>query len=246
MPPTVLPSWLLPEEPFNAHRLLINAIRVVNGDLRDLDLALESGADVNQVPGADHEPQLSAHEQGAAPLMLAVLKRCPVAWVDRLLNAGANPNVIDGAGRCPLLVSARQNNGEVVARLLAGGADPMMEYGSSSRTQTLVHLAAREERADQALRSMVGGGVAVDLPDMVGDTPLHHAAWVNSLVNVQTLLDLGADPTVRNREQRTALDLIATSGEHAAVRQVLEQAELRASFPEVPDRELARAARPRL
>jgi ankyrin repeat protein len=54
---------------------------------------------------------------------------------------------------------------------------------------------------------LVKFGGRIDIRDKSGETPLHKAAWRGSAECVQLLLQLGADPTARNADGKTPLDL---------------------------------------
>lgn len=45
-------------------------------------------------------------------------------------------------------------------------------------------------------------------------TPLMRAAWMGNSIRCQTLLDAGADPTIRNRDTNRTAAIIAERGGH--------------------------------
>ncbi len=104
---------------------------------------------------------------------------------DLLVGAGADPASVD-----PITV--------LTGRLLAGDrvavADPGLEQ-VREREPDLVATATRLGRAD-AVRTLVGLGWDVDARHRT--TPLHEAAMRGDRALVDVLLDLGADPTVRD------------------------------------------------
>lgn len=96
----------------NKATALISAIEL--DDLEILDLLLASGADPDGRCGcATGEPALWA----------AALFNRP-RHLERLLECGADPNVISAAGNTALHVAAMRGHDEVVSLLLAAGADP--------------------------------------------------------------------------------------------------------------------------
>ena len=95
-----------------------------------------------------------------------------------LLNQGAHVNVTDDfRERTPLHLAAECGESDI-------------EYGESDIVELLlVHHAGINEG------------------DRNGDTPLHYAARGGNLSAVRVLLDHGADPTVWNKQNRTAADV---------------------------------------
>lgn len=126
-----------------------------NADLKAVQVLLESGATPNERDDRGFTPLLWSCLRGAVgqqgPVVAALLSagadpdaitasgdsNCLI-WavqsdaldlIDVLLEWGANVNgVADGV--TPLMVAAREGNGEVVTRLLQKGADPSIACGS--------------------------------------------------------------------------------------------------------------------
>lgn len=61
----------------------------------------------------------------------------------------------------------------------------------------------------------------INLPNAVGETPLHYAARANNPEMIQLLLQRGAVPTVRNDAEETPADVAAASGAAPEVLQLL-------------------------
>lgn len=113
-----------------------------------------------------------------------------VEIAEALLDAGANVNVIDGAGKNLLSVALiRMGNRDMVRLLLERGCDP---NHASPRGLTAVHNAARGSYTD-ILGIILEAGGKVNVQSDRGFAPLHSAACAN-LGNVLLLLKYGADP----------------------------------------------------
>lgn len=94
-------------------------------------------------------------------------------------------------------------NEDLVASLLDAGADIDEPYGGYLRSP--LHMAA-ERGHGNLVRLLARRGARVDLPDMYGQTALIMAALYDQAEAVRALLEAGADPTLRDRSRRTALD----------------------------------------
>jgi RNA polymerase sigma factor (sigma-70 family) len=110
----------------NRATALIAAIELDNMDI--LDLLLASGADPNGRCGcATGEPAVWA----------AALFNRPRA-LSRLIDAGADVNIVSAAGNTPLHVAAMRGYADIVRRLLAAGADPTIKDRGVEGTPPLV------------------------------------------------------------------------------------------------------------
>ena len=138
--------------------------------------------------------------------------------LELLLAAGADANLKDVHGRVPLMVALTERHTEAAKRLTQV-TDPKVRSANGS---TLLIAALRAENPEVA-RWALDNGVDVNAT-RAGKryaTALMIAARKADTEMVRRLLDLGADPTVTNRDGKTALDL--ARGED--VKALLEKAE---------------------
>lgn len=135
--------------------LLIAAIN--QGNLASVQALLDSGADANR-PGRDGEtpvaaaafakdsallqtvlahggnPNLQNSVTGAPPLTRAILGP-GLANVKLLLDAGADPNLVDFNHDAPLHTAARTNAGAIILTLFQAGASPLAKNSSGATFQ---------------------------------------------------------------------------------------------------------------
>ncbi|HZK79601.1 MAG TPA: ankyrin repeat domain-containing protein [Humisphaera sp.] len=124
-----------------------------------------------------------------------------------LLHCGANPNPWLPSDDTMLINAVLQGNTEAVRLLLNAGAD--MNFKDRSG-QTVLHESFEPDQAKDAaiLTLLLACHPKLDVPDIYGDTPLHSAARVGNLARMGRLAEAGANVNSRNKEGKTALELI--------------------------------------
>jgi hypothetical protein len=93
---------------------------------------------------------------------------------------------------------------DIVRALLAAGAPATVTEGSGIN---LLHWAAIADRPE-VVPALVEAGAAINAVDNAGFTPLMYAATIDFGDDrvLKALLKAGADPNIRNKEGRTALE----------------------------------------
>jgi ankyrin repeat protein len=153
-----------------------------------------------------------------------------------LLEHGADPNAtlkksiltrthtigdtVLGEGATPLLRAAKSGDIEMLRLLVTHGADPFAKMPNGT---TALHLVAglgwrdgspiapsydqgTEEEAVETIDYLLELGLAIDVTNEAGDTPLHSAiSGRGSEAIVAHLLDRGADPLIDNGREQTPL-----------------------------------------
>ncbi|XP_070830386.1 oxysterol-binding protein-related protein 1-like isoform X1 [Chaetodon trifascialis] len=152
--------------------------------------------------------------------------------VEELLKAGADANLQNNMGDTPLHKAAYTERKEIVLLLLRydacsniinGIAQIPKDVTEDDEIITMLEAAERretrrrEEKLLEAAREgdistlskMLSGKEAPDIHcrDPVGNTPLHCAAYRGQKQCVIKLLKSGASPSIKNRNEQTALDL---------------------------------------
>lgn len=90
---------------------------------------------------------------------------------------------------------------DVTAALLDAGADPNARDSAGS---TLLHSAAGRRGLSREVSLLVAAGADVNERNSAGETPLHMALRRDQAATVRALLQLGADPAVRDSAGNTA------------------------------------------
>jgi ankyrin repeat protein len=139
--------------------------------------------------------------------MTAVMKAVrhnDVAGLEKLIAGGADVNELESNGDAPLVMAAYLGHADIVARLLAAGAD--VTAVDPSMRATALHAAAYAGRTDAA-RLLIEGGVDIDRQGPVnGYTALHDAIWQNNIDTAKVIIEGGADLRLKNHEGQTPLD----------------------------------------
>jgi ankyrin repeat protein len=97
---------------------------------------------------------------------------------------------------------------EGVQKALADGADL---NASSTGGNMALHAAVGTIDRRRMIPFLIEQGFDVNAVNSFGETALHIAVKESIFVNVQTLLENGADPTIENNKNLTALDYVLIS-----------------------------------
>jgi ankyrin repeat protein len=131
----------------------------------------------------------------------------PAGMTELLLNHGADPNATARNGHTPLYDVAASSGYDVLETLIRADAD--VNFRAPDGSTPLHQAAGRNSDAEaRAIHTLVQHGANLNAQDNQGLTPLH-AALKSLFANAaQTLLDLDADPTIRDHEDRKSVELI--------------------------------------
>ena len=151
----------------------------LDGNTKQVRLALENGADVN-----------AANEEGGTALMMAGFNGHGKI-VELLLDRGARVDSRDVLGRTALMYSASGPYPDTVRILLEHGADP--NISDKSENFTALMFAAAEGQAE-VVRALLRHGASWEKIDADGETALDFARSNGHSEVVQLLENTAGDP----------------------------------------------------
>ena len=186
---------------------------------------LSGGADVNVRDGAGFTPLFWAADMRADAPRSGTREEMALAY----LELGGDPAIAGNDGRHPLMVMVETGmSASGLRAMVAAGAQADAWAGGGVRIAPLHRAVGRSAEVVEALLS---GGANVDSADGDGFTPLMWAMKPDLQLEsgtvsdvVQALLAAGADPTVENNNQDSALDLAERAGMGEDVVQALRSA----------------------
>ncbi|KAG8181807.1 hypothetical protein JTE90_001463 [Oedothorax gibbosus] len=168
----------------------LGKVNLLNRCIRDkkpVDVAdNRGGSDINW----------TTHE-GETALLLACKRRqgeVANAFVNLLLQYGADPNIVDNEEDSPLLEAIRKNNHQVVEQLIAAGADV---NASDCSSWSPLHAAATFQ--DPFLvQCLLKQNACIDARDECGMTPIFTAAQHGCEQCLKELLSAARDRNMKN------------------------------------------------
>jgi ankyrin repeat protein len=212
-----------------------------DGDLKKVELFLQSGANVNTINKKSKLQALSAAAAaGKVDVVKLLLKNgasvavckdafsCPltaacfsgnIEIAQLILDAGGKINVVHEAGNTPLSDACSRNHIDLVDLLIKNGGDvnlgeyrPLSVAAGSGNLSMVTHL--------------LNLGAKTDVPSISGIQPLHRAADGGHLDVVEVLLTSGANPNAKElKHGATPLDIALRSNnnKHKEVVKLLEK-----------------------
>lgn len=142
-------------------------------------------------------------------LAVNAIKNDDRASLAKLLNAGLKPSKEDAAGRSLLTQSILFSAESCFAMLLKRFPNLVRELDDENAALVLA-ITLKQEKF---ISPLIKAGVNVNLPDALGNYPLHTAVRLRSFKVVKQLLDAGANVTVGDREGMNPLDIAKIAGD---------------------------------
>ncbi|RWS31869.1 neurogenic locus Notch protein-like protein, partial [Leptotrombidium deliense] len=161
---------------------------------------------------------LTEEKRGETSLHLAA-RYARADAAKRLLDAGADCNAVDSAGRTPLHAAIAADARGVFEILLRNRAT-QLNHKTIDGTTPLI-LAARLA-CEGMLSDLILAEADVNACDEHGKTALHWAASVNNIDSIRILLHNGANKDAQDFKEETPLFLAAREGAYQACRLLLE------------------------
>ncbi len=140
------------------------------------------------------------NEQGESGILVALQSESPKAAMVLAKHPKTNLNAQNTVGETPLMLAAINNQLELAKVLITNGADVNREGW------TPLHYAASKGHREM-MRLLIENDAYIDSESSNGTTPLMMAAFSNSPLAVKLLLEEGADPTLVNHGNASALDI---------------------------------------
>ncbi|MCW8087656.1 ankyrin repeat domain-containing protein [Sabulicella glaciei] len=136
------------------------------------------------------------------PLLISVLHRGDADILQLLLDAGADMNMRDKEGNPALLSAIHRAQYRLASTLVQSGASVNVKgpYWAP------IHIAAERGQLELC-RILLAAGAAVDQLGHDGHTALMRACQQKHLDVVELLLSQGADPNLRQKEEKSSLAL---------------------------------------
>jgi len=143
-------------------------------------------------------------EKGTPGLLLAIQSESPKSAMLLAKYPQTNVNVHNQLGETPLMLAAINNQIDLAKVLIARGADV------NHPGWTPLHYAASRGHREM-MRLLLDHEAYIDSEAANGTTPLMLAAYSAPPLAVKLLLEEGADPTLLNNGNASALDLALRS-----------------------------------
>jgi ankyrin repeat protein len=159
-------------------------------------LLIAAGADVNAKTTGPHNDERTV-------LMCAAERRCCIAVLDILLQAGADACATSSLKHMTALHLAAVAGSVGCCELLLARADTLLDRGDADGVTALMH-ASHSGRLDNALL-LVQHGADVNAVDSAGCTALMAAAQSHNVAAAQLLLHHGADLNATDIDGQNAL-----------------------------------------
>jgi len=161
---------------------------------------------------------------GDRPLFRAV-KSGNIDVVKLLLEKGADPNVsFDDATGSPLDSAVLGGDPEMVRLLIAGGAKVNYKMRGAYTALHSACLAKESPSSLEIVAVLLESGAEVNAVTHIGLTPLMNAVEADNTSLVKLLLSRGADPSIKNFQGRTALDIAVKNRKNGEIIRLLKSA----------------------
>ena len=172
-------------------------------------LTFDRPAEVEVLLAKGFDPN-SPSEKGVPALIYALQSEAPNSALVLAKFHATQVNVQSSAGETPLMLAAINNYAEVAKVLIERGADVNREGW------TPLHYAATRGHRDM-VRLLLENEAYIDAEAPNGNTPLMMATRYAQPLAVKLLLEEGADPTLVNHANESALDMAIKGGNTQSV-----------------------------
>jgi ankyrin repeat protein len=140
-------------------------------------------------------------DMGNSALHIALRERSSVDILRAIINQGTRINSVDNNGKTPLRLAIDLGLLDSVKTLADAGADPFLTAVDNRAPADIAFI-----KGDDYIRS-VFSGKAIEARDNSANTVLHLAARAGNPAIISTLLELGANKTLRNISSEVPVDI---------------------------------------
>jgi hypothetical protein len=156
-------------------------------------------------------PAVQVFEEKSNPELIAAIKRGDIVLVKKLLEEGANPNSISSDGIQTALSFAISNGDVPMTKLLLNMKASPEALGRHSLSPIfwIGNSAGGTGRRILIIRELLEASVDLNKWDAFGKTFLTQSmrSDLDSISIIEEAIRLGADPTIKNRNGATAIDV---------------------------------------
>lgn len=212
-------AYMSLETMFPDERVRALAKAAGKGRLKTIDKLIAEGVDVN------------AQGKGNATPLFWALRNSSKKGFEKLLTLGADPNALLG-GSSMMHWVAWHKDVYFLNLSLDHGGDPNLVAGQLKETPLFKAIGIKGNVNEDAVQLLVKAGANVNVKagskkifgmPMGGQTPILHAASIDRFDVVYELLELGADPRLKNDQGTDLSNHIATTRKNVAAGSSLER-----------------------
>ena len=161
------------------------------GNTDAINILLEAGADPN-----------ITDSKGATCIHHAVGEGCSKAALERIINNGADVNVMNKNNITTLMIACEKRNKDAINVVLNAGADPNI---ADADGDTCLHYAARSDCCTEVFRVIISHGIDVNATNKKHVTALIIACHKGNTDAINILLEAGADPNITDSKGATCI-----------------------------------------
>jgi ankyrin repeat protein len=140
-------------------------------------------------------------DMGNSALHIALREKAAAGAIKVIINQGARINSVDNNGQTPLRLAVDTEQLEAVKILADAGADPFMAAVDNKSPADIAFV-----KGEDCIRALFSGK-AINAKDSSANTILHLAARFGTPQTIETLLELGANKTIRNIASEIPADI---------------------------------------
>ena len=164
---------------------------------------------------------VNAQDSAGRPVLLIAARSLPMPWIERLIDAGADPNVRDARAESVLTQLAwaqRADAREIAPLLIRAGADPALAARDGSTPAGIARLTGQME-----LAALLEWPTGAHPGQKLDGASLAEAGRRGDLATLDRLLGLGLDINGSDAQGATALLHAAGTGQLELVRALLDR-----------------------